>query len=376
MRVYFFCTPVGEPESARYQHSALALAEGCRALGIEVSGNMDYWPLEAGGTAYAIPFHPEVRPSDADVVIVSEGFSLARFALPEAVTRASRPYATVFLCRQDGARLRSLEPQFRCFDLVLRSSFSRGVQYAPNFRPWAYGLTQRMIDAVQTAPVSRRAAIAVNHRPSLVPQSVRMAAVRRFLPKLSGLLEIDRRMEPIDQLPKGSSVAQLMWSQTGRRHNPDYYQRLASSVACSAFCGYFVPAWPRDKRHLASRFAQRVYSKAGGLSRSVIQWDSWRFWESLASGCATFQIDAEAYGCVFPEMPIKWETYVGIDFAHVDDSIARLREDPDLMIRIGEAGRAWALQRYAPAPTAERFLRLLFGELGMTAADFRADARA
>jgi hypothetical protein len=35
----------------------------------------------------------------------------------------------------------------------------------------------------------------------------------------------------------------------------------------------------------------------------IARWESWRFWESLASGCATVALDFEEYGLVLPVIP-------------------------------------------------------------------------
>jgi hypothetical protein len=90
--------------------------------------------------------------------------------------------------------------------------------------------------------------------------------------------------------------------------------------------------------------------------RRAIQWDSFRFWEALAAGCATFNIDLEYYGVILPVMPVNGEHYFGVRFDSAEQTISRLVEDPGLLARVAASGRQWAIEHYAPKVMAERFL--------------------
>jgi hypothetical protein len=92
-------------------------------------------------------------------------------------------------------------------------------------------------------------------------------------------------------------------------------------------------------------------------ARSV-QWDSFRFWETLCAGAVAFNIDLERYGAEIPAMPRNWEHYIGVDFDHVDEVIERLAMEPESPARIAAAGCDWALKNYSPKAMAERFLTL------------------
>ena len=47
---------------------------------------------------------------------------------------------------------------------------------------------------------------------------------------------------------------------------------------------------------------------------------------------------------------------IGIAFESVDADIDRIRSDPACLAQVAEAGRRWALDHYAPASVALRFL--------------------
>jgi hypothetical protein len=87
-----------------------------------------------------------------------------------------------------------------------------------------------------------------------------------------------------------------------------------------------------------------------------VQWDSFRFWEALAAGCAAFNIDLEYYGVVLPVMPVNGRDYLGVRFDAVEETITRLEADPGLLERVAEQGRQWALANYSPRAMATRLL--------------------
>lgn len=88
-------------------------------------------------------------------------------------------------------------------------------------------------------------------------------------------------------------------------------------------------------------------------------WDSWRFWESLAAGCATFHVDFDKYGIQLPLMPENWRHYIGIDLDNINATVDMIADDPEILERISTEGRRWAIDNYGPVPTALRFLETL-----------------
>jgi hypothetical protein len=94
-------------------------------------------------------------------------------------------------------------------------------------------------------------------------------------------------------------------------------------------------------------------------SHTIVQWDSWRFWESLAAGCVTFHLDFEKYGIDLPVMPENWRHYIGIDLDNVQATIDRITANPEILEYIAQEGRSWAIKNYSPVPTALRFLEIV-----------------
>ena len=70
-----------------------------------------------------------------------------------------------------------------------------------------------------------------------------------------------------------------------------------------------------------------------------VGWDSFRFWEALAAGCAAINIDLNHYGAELPVMPENGRHYLGVDLSRVNDFVERLREEPALLKISGGEGK-------------------------------------
>ena len=351
---YFYCAPPDGESEVLYQHLLVCLAEGLTALGITCYANVNYWPLDPERTRFLLRHDPDVRPEDCAFVVVSDEWFTHGAEFPERPQRTDTCW--IALDREDGSRLRTLAPAFREFDLILRTHYNSDTRYGANFVPWAYGLSERVIEVTRDAPPDgRRWELLANWRHTRYPHSLRLAVERSFLPRIESVLPIDDAREA-PGVPPSDPRDYLWWYETGRRHWPSYYRRLGTAAACACFGGYFVTRWPAAKESLTSRFIKRTLTRAHLQTHLISQWDSWRMWESFAAGCATVHVDLERYGCVLPVMPVNGEHYIGVDLDACDAAIDRIRDDPASVARIGVAGRAWALENYGPVATAQRLL--------------------
>lgn len=324
--------------------------------------NVNYWPLDPEREHFLLPYDPTVQPEDCSLIIVSDDWFRTGQPFPEPVTRGIPGACCIALDRDDGTRLRTLGKPFQAFDLILRTHYNASTRYSGNFSPWAYGLSERVVEATREELVApeRQSSLLANWRHTKYPHSMRLAVERELLPRLREIMPIDEARENIDEPPE-SPRDRLWWRETGRRHWPAYYRRLTSSLACAAFGGFFETPWPAAKESLVSRLLKRTLTMTHARTHLISQWDSWRLWESFAAGCATFHVDLDRYGCVLPVMPTNWEHYIGFDLDDPGPGLARIRDDPGLLARIGTAGRAWALEHYSPAATARRLLASVRG---------------
>lgn len=373
-RVYFYC----RNEEGNLQEDVITLAEGLRELGVPFSGNCDYWLESTTPGDYLIQYDPAVSADDADVVVVSytwpfwirmKTFELVRRPLPERLFKKGRRYKTVYMDSHDGHRTVSWEPEFRQFDMILRSKLNRRAWHPENMQPWVLGFTNRILQATTNAPVfnTRRPVLLWNFGASHpYPHGTRDLAEGLFLPKIAGILKLDRTTDDLTEEPRDPHDS-LMWRQTGQRFSRSYYERLKNSQAVACFCGELIPPMPfrGPERYLVggnkAKLRRAFYEALAHLDprphRSV-QCDSFRFWETLCAGAVAFNLDLERYGVAIPVMPENWKHYIGIDLDRMKPPIERLKDDPSCLESIATAGRRWAMEHYSPRKMAERFLKI------------------
>lgn len=371
-KIYFFCCN----DEGNLQEDVIALAEGFGELGIACYANCDYWQQSARAGDFLLRHDPEVTPDDCDVVVVSYtwpywvrmgSFDLVRRPLPAGLFKKSRRYMTVYMDNHDGHRTVSWEPEFRQFDLILRSKLNTRAWHPDNMRPWVLGFTNRILQATQNAPAftDRAATILINFGASHpYPHGTRELARRRFEPAIARIFHIDRSKDDLSQEPTDPHEA-LMWRQTGHRFSRVYYERLKHSQAVACFCGELVPPMPyrNPECYLVggnrARLRRAFYELLGRVdprSKRLVQWDSFRFWEALCAGSVPVHLDLRKYGSALPVMPENWKHYVGIDFDRLDDCMDHLHAVIESLGEISRDGRNWAMAHYAPVNMARRFL--------------------
>ncbi|MEM0995604.1 MAG: hypothetical protein AAGN35_00930 [Bacteroidota bacterium] len=365
LNVYFYVQP---QEKGGYQHNSISLAQGLRELGIPYAASADYWQ-EADG-ALLFRQDPAVDPADFSVVVVSEqyltygngNFPAGYFDLPGK---------KVFLTTGDGMELHKQMRQrrYQRFDLIPTFLYG-GLNHPDNFQPWAFGLSQHMID-FSRLDGKKSPRICVNYRNS---HSVRQQAQERIFDQLPPEI-LDTRRDPFNwrELADAEAYEDFLVFQSGGRHQKDYLERIARSSATATFGGHFyikpwIWGWYPFKfinyfvESAASIGRMNHLMKSIGLHTNhtyrIYQWDSWRFWETLAAKSVAINVDFEKYRCILPVMPENGKHYVGVDLKNPQPAMKRLR-DATALREIGEAGYAWALEHYSPVAQARRLLAYL-----------------
>lgn len=226
--------------------------------------------------------------------------------------------------------------------LSLMTHQSRFLEFRSPRTPWAFGLSNKWVKRhVNETPFADRKPVLVrNFRPASA-QGLRNALDFALLPHLEKYFEIDRAHD-IEGYPA----------------------RLAGSVGCLAYCGEFQGDLIKNP-YFKNLPAYQPLAMHRTLLRDpvIVRWDSWRFWESLAAGCLTLQLNFETYGFELPEMPVPWKHYVPLDLADLKGSVEQLMDRKNEWETIASDGRIWALEHYTPVPTARRFAAIAAKQL-------------
>lgn len=364
-KIYFYCDPKqGIPEGDKLQHSLICLAEGFRELEIPFFSNVNYWQESPEKEEYLIRHNPDITPDDCSVVVLQNNWYTDIHPLPENLFHSERKYLTVYIDGEDSDQTYVNRPEFRQFDIILRKHFNRKLNYGKNFYPWSFGLSNRVLRELEevTNFSNRKKQLLINFRHWKGGHSVRRFSCSQLIPRIEKILPIDNYIDNSNNAPI-EPYHYHHWVQTGGRHFPNYYKRLKGSAACAAFGGFFLPPFPNDPGSLLSRMGKRILTQMNLKSNTIVQWDSWRLWESLTAGCATFHVDFEKYGLALPVMPENWRHYIGIDLDNVQKAVDRITDEPEILERIAAEGRRWAIEHYSPVPTATRFLEAISQKL-------------
>ena len=369
-KVFFFtATDEGKADNAYFQDLIINIATGMQQLGIKYYASNNYWLLDPESDELETPASPryllesdsDVTHHDCDVVVIERQWYEKYGCLPDDLFAPNRIYKTVYLDCEDGIagiRTASWRPEFRQFDYILRPHYANHTKYPANVYPWAFGLSKRVLrELTEVIPYrEKRSSVIVNFRHKKFTHSLRRYVEKSFVPQLSKYLNVDASSDDptvINQNP----YHYLQWVQTGRRHYTSYYRRLQQSAACACFGGFFLAPGIVDHRDPMAYYSAKIISELGIKTNRIGQWDSWRFWESMVAGCITLHVDFAKYGFKLPVMPKNWTHYVGIDLDNIAESVTRIADQPELLAEISTAGRAWAIEHYAPKPTALRFLK-------------------
>lgn len=357
--VFFYTTSQeGSAEGAYFQDLIVNLAEGFQHLGVQYYSSNNYWKLSPENEQSLLQCDPNVTHQDCDIVVLERQWFEENRSLPKDLFKPSRQYITVYLDCSDGLRTFSWLPEFREFDFIFKTHYNKTIKCPTNVHPWAFGLSSRVIKELNDCIPStkKKSCLLVNFRHQKFSHSLRKFVGKNFIPQIQDLLEIDASNDNLT-IPPQDPYHLLLWTQTGRRHYPEYYKRLKKSVACACFGGYFLAPEFADYNSKISYYSMRIISELGLKTNRIAQWDSWRFWESLAAGCVTFHVDFKKYGFELPVLPKNWEHYIGIDLDNIQASINKIAEQPEIFEKISIQGRMWALENYSPQAVALRFMK-------------------
>ncbi len=373
-RIYFYLYPEIVPDryggNIPYQHSVVCFAEGLKELGVEFYANTDYWKLSPEKEEYLFKHDPGIGPDDCSLVVLNDRWyngSMGAnngYSTPPGLFKKDRNYLTMYLDHDDHRGMCKLYayPEFKNYDLIFKTHYNSKIKYPyNNIYPTAFGLSNRIIR--ETSQIGdfteRKNRLLVNFRER---HSSRHIIAKKFLPLIDPIIPVDHSTDKKGDFPQ-DPYGYLQWKQTGKRHYPGYYQRLKESLACACFGGHFISPFPADIRSETSKILALMNRFLCINTGIISQYDSWRFWESLASGCVTFHFDYEKYGFTLPIMPVNREHYIGVDLDNVDDNVSRLKRGDLDLEKISENGRKWAIKYYSPKPTAERILKIVESKL-------------
>jgi len=353
-------------ELVRYQHESVALCEGLQELGYEFYGSDDYW-YEIENNSYLIKKAGDDFKSDVNV------YSTFYFrAFPSEISKVDYSKINIFIDREDGLYGEYGNPNYKKFDLILRTHYNKNINYNyynKNIKPWAFGLSNRIINAIDKTynePIIDRTLITFRIAHDLRGKAVdEMSATISKKHPLYNAITIN--IENKDAITL-SEIDKSYWLQSGHRHDPSYYKLLNSSLITYSFGG-FIFTKPFATNRIVRQFQSLYKLKAAVLQKLNVdnsscyfinQFDSWRLWESFYAKTCPIHMDFDDWQWVLPVMPINKIHYWGVPkFNFIDSAQELLSLNNDAILKIANAGRNWALENYNSKATALRFIEMI-----------------
>jgi hypothetical protein len=354
MHIRFILKPYESPTKSRFQFCSISIAEGLKQLGLPFSANVDYW-YDNEEKAYLF------RKSDVDGDVHVYDNS---YFDEEPGVNIDKTKVNVLIDHEDKLYTASLAAKFKDFDIILRTHYTTHIPYDSRVKPWAFGLSNRIISSVDNSLQQQvKEQIMISYR---VHHDVRALVNNELLPLLTSKYPaVKFESKPID--PQQPVNDHSYWLQTGKRHDEAFYVELNQSLLGFAFGGSFqIAPYPSDNKAKMLQYLHRGMLKLSPALRSkgkfqyLIQYDSWRLWETFISNACPVYLKLEDWGFVLPEMPVANKHYIaleGLDFEKTANTILSMKKEQIEAISL--AGRKWAIEYYGPVAAAQRFLSLL-----------------
>ncbi|MBX3165259.1 MAG: hypothetical protein KF900_12355 [Bacteroidetes bacterium] len=366
MIIKFFITPVYPYGNDHYYHEMISVAEGFKELGHSIIGNCNYW-FEPETNEYLIKENLE---ADFDIAIYDYRYvtSFAHLLFRKGYPNFDKTKKHILIDRNDW-----LQPVWwknkhcQIFNLIFAGNLYTNVKYADNVKPWAIGLTNRIIrtiDKFYKTDYDREGIVGYNFR---VNHNMRGYVLQELKNTLKKYHATERFTKPNFD----NSTDEFYYKQSVRRHNPEYYKSLCSSKFFMGFGGYYEL---KPFRYLPYNFFDKVlrkphYWKYNGLKKNnkdfsdeifIFQHDNFRFWEVLYSGAIAINLDMNYWNFCLPETPVNGVHYIGIDKLkdnQIEKQISSLNEDE--IKNISSNARQWVFENYSPKAQAQRIINYL-----------------
>lgn len=367
LKIKFFITPVYPYGNDHYYHEMIAVAEGFEQLGYKIIGNCNYWWMPETNS-YLI--NEDIENNDFEIAIYDYRYvtSFAHLLFRKGYPNFDQTKKHILIDRNDWLKpIWWQNKDYAIFDFIFAGNIYSNVTYADNIKPWAIGLTNRIIKSIDTfydAALKRENVTGCNFR---VDHNMRGYLLKQ--------LNVNLKKYPVTEKftqPNFDNETDAFYYKTSiRRHNPEYYKVLCKTMFFMAFGGYYEY---KPMRYLPYTFIDKLirkpsywrYKKLKASNRDfsneifIFQQDNFRFWEVLYSGSIAINLNLEYWNFKLPVMPVSGTHYFGIEKLkdnQLENVLANLKEEEIPQISVN--ARKWVFENYSPKAQAQRILSFL-----------------
>ena len=339
MKVLFYVLKLGPPNDAKYQHLLIVFAEGLEQLGIEFDANINYYKKKDG--SYLFKEKKNINYNDYDYIVAEfRSGNLLKIrdnnsVIPnEIFEKTDRKYKTIIL---------DLEYEYlkyinnsKYYDFYFRADYNNNIlnEINDNIYPLSYSASNRIINATKNYNKfnDRKITLLYPHR---LPHMFRKYILENVYNKFDNLVTIynDNFKEPRFDNPH-----YLDWAQSGRRHNPKYYDTLKNCKMVDCTGGNIY-----------------THNKYGIINLNN---DNWKVWETFFAGACVIMINLEFINIKLSIQPINMVHYIGVtnDTEKNVQIFKDILDDKIDIEKIANEGKKWAMENYTPDKVAKYIL--------------------
>jgi hypothetical protein len=356
VKVKFFITPLYPYGNDHYYHEIIVLAEGFLGLGHQICGNTNYWQ-DFNTKEYLIK---ESEEEDYDIAIYDYRYvkSFEHLLFRKGYPNFNLDSINILIDRNDWiSPIWHKNNNYKIFNIILGCHTVKGFNYPKNYVPWVMGLSNRMIKSIDGA-LSTEFSDEIGHN-FRVWHNLR----KLFLEKIKSTDNFYTVSQLLSSIPSIYNPQDYYYYQkTTKRHNPEYYKIINSTLLFLGFGGY-IESYPKiyQPYNLLDKIRRKPYHLMANYNRQkysfVFQWDSFRMWELFYAKTCPIFLNFNRFNFDLPIIPKNEQHYISIDDFNWSNFNNKIKQIPyDDIRQIGLNGKKWVLDNYSSTKIVDMLL--------------------
>ena len=342
-KILFLLNNPGPPDRAQYQHTLISFAEGLKEQNINYDANINYY--KTSDEKYLFNKIDNINYNNYDYIITSPNSHYLKechykendniFITKEYLSKKNRNYKLVMIDWSDG--FFNFIEYLEYYDFYFKSTYQNNIlpNINKNIYPCVFNSTNRIINATKNNNnwESRTINLLYSHR---VSHEIRGYMLELYKNYDSFITFYNDNFK----IPNINDIYYNDWCQTGRRHNPDFYETLKKT---------------------------KIVDCSGGFIKNInnelvlCQIDSFKLWESFFAGCCVIMMDLDLFNIKFPVQPENMIHYIGITLNSEKDKliIEDIINGKIDIKKIAQNGYDFVKKHYSPIEFSKYILNII-----------------
>tara|TARA_Y100000768_G_scaffold189704_1_gene142102 strand:- start:4215 stop:6011 length:1797 start_codon:yes stop_codon:yes gene_type:complete len=295
--ILFLLNNPGPPNRAVYQHKLITMAEGLEELNIKYDSNINYYKKTNGD--FLFKKTKLLNYNNYDYIITSTNSNYLESVsykdhdnifIPEEILKSkNRKFKLIIFDWADGFfdYIQYLEYYDYWFKINYETNIIKSI--SNKVYPSIICSTNRIMEHTKTEIKweDRYINLFYSHR---INHDIRGYMLNLYKTIINDDNFIKYFNDDFNE-PNVNDSDYVNWCQTGRRHNPKFYEILKHTKLMDCTAGF--------KRIINNNVV-------------IVQNDSWKLWEAFFAGCCVIAVDLDLFNIKFPVQPRNMFHYIGM----------------------------------------------------------------